>query len=97
MPLYGQGKCTTFLLNPGCPEAEAMAFEGKYESGSWDWVAKQVEEYESSGGTERNTLRDSGLPIIIFTYRGRRTGNVRKSVLIASVGGAPIIRAGTTA
>jgi F420H(2)-dependent quinone reductase len=77
-----------------------MAFEGKYEPSSWEWVAKQVEEYESSGGTEANTLRDTGLPIIIFTYRGRRTGNVRKSALmrvehngryalIASVGGAP--------
>jgi hypothetical protein len=28
------------------------------------WVADQVELYESSGGTEGLTLRDTGLPVI---------------------------------
>ena len=35
-----------------------------------DWVREQVELYESSGGTEGTTLRDSGLPVIIVTNTG---------------------------
>ena len=65
-----------------------------------DWVAKQVELYESSGGTEGLTLRDTGLPVIIVTNTGRKTGAIRKTplmrvadgdnyVLVASKGGAP--------
>ncbi len=64
------------------------------------WVRDQVELYESSGGTQGTTLRDSGLPVIIVTNRGNRTGAVRKTplmrvkdgdnyVLIGSRGGAP--------
>ena len=65
-----------------------------------NWVAEQVELYEGSGGTEGLTLRDTGLPVIIVTNRGRKTGAIRKTplmkvvdgnsyVLIASRGGAP--------
>jgi len=65
-----------------------------------DWVAEQVELYEGSGGTEGLTLRDTGLPVIIVTNRGRKTGAVRKTplmravdgnsyILVASQGGAP--------
>ena len=43
-----------------------------------DWVREQVELYESSGGTEGTTLRDSGLPCIIITHKGGKTGAVRK-------------------
>ena len=64
------------------------------------WVAEQVELYESSGGTEGNTLRDTGMPVIIVTNRGRKTGAIRKTplmrvvdgdryILVASQGGAP--------
>lgn len=64
------------------------------------WVADQVELYESSGGTEGTTLRDTGLPVIIVTNRGRKSGAIRKTplmrvadgpnyVLVASQGGAP--------
>jgi deazaflavin-dependent oxidoreductase (nitroreductase family) len=64
------------------------------------WVAEQVERYESSGGTEALTLRDTGLPVIIVTHRGRKTGAIRKTplmrvvdgknyILVASQGGAP--------
>jgi deazaflavin-dependent oxidoreductase (nitroreductase family) len=63
-------------------------------------VAEQVERYEASGGTEALTLRDTGLPVIIVTNRGRKTGAIRKTplmrvvdgknyILIASQGGAP--------
>src|SRR5207247_2240680 len=64
------------------------------------WVAEQVERYESSGGTEALTLRDTGLPVIIVTNRGWKTGAIRKTplmrvtdgrnyILVASQGGAP--------
>jgi len=42
-----------------------------------DWVREQVELYESSGGTEGTTLRDTGLPCIIITHKGGKTGAVR--------------------
>ena len=45
---------------------------------SLDWVREQVELYESSGGTEGTTLRDSGLPCILVTHKGNKTGAVRK-------------------
>ena len=65
-----------------------------------DWVREQVELYESSGGTKGTTLRDTGLPVIIVTHSGNKTGAIRKTplmrvregnryVLIASQGGAP--------
>ncbi len=66
-----------------------------------EWVRQQVELYESSGGKEGTTLRDTGLPVVIVTYTGRKTGAVRKTplmrvvtddgtyVLVASKGGAP--------
>ena len=64
------------------------------------WVAEQVELYEGSGGTDGLTLRDTGLPVIIVTNRGRKTGAIRKTplmrvvdgnryILVASRGGAP--------
>ncbi len=64
------------------------------------WVAEQVELYEGSGGTDGLTLRDTGLPVIIVTNRGRKTAAIRKTplmkvvdgnsyVLVASQGGAP--------
>ena len=43
-----------------------------------DWVREQVELYESSDGTEGTTLRDTGLPCIIVTHKGSKTGAVRK-------------------
>ena len=65
-----------------------------------DWVREQVELYERSGGTKGTTLRDTGLPVIIVTHVGNKTGAVRKTplmrvkdganyVLVGSQGGAP--------
>ena len=65
-----------------------------------DWVREQVELYESSGGTQGTTLRDTGLPVVIVTHTGNKTGAIRKTplmrvkdganyVLVGSVGGAP--------
>jgi deazaflavin-dependent oxidoreductase (nitroreductase family) len=64
------------------------------------WVRDQVELYESSGGTQGTTLRDTGLPVIVVTHRGNKTGAIRKTplmrvndgtryVLVGSMGGAP--------
>ncbi|MEM9620580.1 MAG: nitroreductase family deazaflavin-dependent oxidoreductase [Pseudomonadota bacterium] len=64
------------------------------------WVRDQVELYESSGGTEGTTLLDTGLPCILFTHVGNKTGATRKTplmrvksedsyVLVGSMGGAP--------
>lgn len=64
------------------------------------WVADQVAEYEASGGTRANTLRETGIPVIIVTMKGGKTGATRKIALmrvehegcyslIASKGGAP--------
>jgi deazaflavin-dependent oxidoreductase (nitroreductase family) len=47
-----------------------------------DWVREQVELYESSGGTEGTTLRETGLPCIIVTHIGGKTGGIRKIPLM---------------
>jgi len=63
-------------------------------------VRDQVELFESSGGTEGTTLRDTGLPIVIVTNLGASSGKVRKTpvmrvehdgsyAMVASQGGAP--------
>ena len=51
----------------------------KYVPSPRDWVREQVDLYESSGGTEGTTLRDTGLPVIIVTHTGNKTGAVRKT------------------
>jgi deazaflavin-dependent oxidoreductase (nitroreductase family) len=73
----------------------------EYRPSARQWVRDQVELYESSGGKEGTTLRDTGLPVVIVTHTGRKTGAVRKTplmrvvaddgtyVLVGSVGGAP--------
>ena len=64
------------------------------------WVRDQVELYEGSGGKDGTTLRETGLPVIVVTNRGNRTGAIRKTplmkvkdgnnyVLVGSKGGAP--------
>ena len=72
----------------------------EYIPSTREWVADQVELYEGSGGTDGLTLRDTGLPVIIVTNKGRKTGAIRKTplmramdgsnyILVASQGGAP--------
>ncbi len=72
----------------------------EYIQSALDWVHEQVELYESSGGTKGTTLRDTGLPCIIVTHTGNKTGAIRKIplmrvevderyVLIGSYGGGP--------
>jgi F420H(2)-dependent quinone reductase len=77
-----------------------MSLEGEYEPSPAEWVRNQVAEYESSGGQRANTLGDTGMPVIIVTTRGNKSGKIRKTplmrvehdgeyALVASKGGAP--------
>src|ERR1700748_3863928 len=77
-----------------------MTVHGDYVPSPAKWVRDQVEAYERSGGREANTLRDTGLPVIVVTMRGNKSGKIRKIALmrvehdgeyalVASVGGAP--------
>ncbi|MFF4553341.1 nitroreductase family deazaflavin-dependent oxidoreductase [Streptomyces sp. NPDC001422] len=77
-----------------------MPLEGEYEPSPTQWVREQVELYEGSGGTKGTTLADTGLPVIILTTRGAKSGKIRKTPLmrvendgryavVASLGGAP--------
>lgn len=77
-----------------------MAIEGDYVPSALEWVRDQVDLYERTGGREGNTLRDTGIPVIIVTMKGAKSGNVRKIALmrvehdgeyalVASMGGAP--------
>lgn len=77
-----------------------MPITGEYVPSPADWVRDQVEQYEQSGGTRGATLADTGMPVIIVTYRGKVSGKVRKIALmrvehgghyalVASKGGAP--------
>ncbi|MFF1721215.1 nitroreductase family deazaflavin-dependent oxidoreductase [Streptomyces sviceus] len=77
-----------------------MPLEGEYEPSPTQWVREQVELYESSGGTKGNTLMDTGMPVIVLTTRGAKSGSLRKTPLmrvehdgryavVASLGGAP--------
>jgi F420H(2)-dependent quinone reductase len=75
-----------------------MPLTGDYEPSPFDLSRKQVDLYERSGGTEGTTMR--GMPVVILTSVGARTGKLRKAALmrvehegeyavVASLGGAP--------
>ncbi|MFE4964768.1 nitroreductase family deazaflavin-dependent oxidoreductase [Streptomyces sp. NPDC056660] len=77
-----------------------MPLEGEYEPSPAAWVREQVELYESSGGTKGTTLMDTGMPVILLTTLGVKSGKIRKTPLmrvehdgkyavVASQGGAP--------
>ena len=75
-----------------------MPLEGEYAPSPWDWSREQAEKYAESGGTEAGDMK--GMPIILLTTVGARTGKLRKTPLmrvehdgeyaiVASLGGAP--------
>jgi deazaflavin-dependent oxidoreductase (nitroreductase family) len=77
-----------------------MTLTGNYVPSPQAWVRDQVETYERTGGREANTLFDTGLPIIIVTTRGNKSGALRKTpvmrvehdgeyALVGSQGGSP--------
>ena len=75
-----------------------MSLNGEYEPSPTEWVREQVASYEGSNGTSGNTMR--GMPVIILTTLGAKSGKLRKTPLmrvehngeyaaVASLGGAP--------
>ena len=75
-----------------------MPITGEYEPSTEQWVRDQVELYEGSGGTDGTELR--GMPVIILTSKGAKSGKIRKTPLmrvehdgsyaaVGSQGGAP--------
>ena len=71
---------------------------GDYEPSALGWVREHVEQIVRTGTTDGVTMK--GLPIVLMTYRGVKTGKVRKTPLmrvehggryaaVASQGGAP--------
>ena len=75
-----------------------MPLTGEYEPNAMEWVRKQVELYESSGGTEGTTI--VGRPVVVLTMLGAKSGKLRKIPLmrvehdgryaaVASMGGQP--------
>ncbi|HET8601632.1 MAG TPA: nitroreductase family deazaflavin-dependent oxidoreductase [Segeticoccus sp.] len=75
-----------------------MPLEGEYVPSPSSQVAEQVRRYEATDGREANTMK--GLPIIVLTSRGAKSGKIRKIPLmrvehdgdyaaVASMGGAP--------
>jgi deazaflavin-dependent oxidoreductase (nitroreductase family) len=87
-------------MSPDARKILVMSLQGEYEPSTAQWVRDQVEAYESSKGERASTLRDTGLPVIIVTSRGNKSGKLRKTplmrvehdgeyLLVASKGGAP--------
>lgn len=77
---------------------QGMALTGEYEPSASGWVREHVEQILRTGTTDGVTI--SGLPTVLMTYRGARTGKVRKTPVmrvehegryaaVASKGGAP--------
>ena len=67
----------------------------EYIPSTWGWVADQVDLYEGSGGTDGLTLRDTGLPVIIVTNMGNKTGAIRKTPLMRVVDGNSYVLVGS--
>jgi deazaflavin-dependent oxidoreductase (nitroreductase family) len=75
-----------------------MPLEGEYAPSPWDWSREQADKYAESGGTDAADMK--GMPIILLTTVGAKTGKLRKTPLmrvehdgeyaiVASLGGAP--------
>ncbi|WP_255947189.1 nitroreductase family deazaflavin-dependent oxidoreductase [Streptomyces odontomachi] len=75
-----------------------MPLDGEYEPSPSQRAREQVELFEGSGGREGTTMR--GMPVVILTMYGAKSGKIRKTPLmrveyegayavVASMGGAP--------
>lgn len=75
-----------------------MPLTGEYKPSTATWAREQAEKFEKSGGAEAGDLH--GLPIIVLTTVGAKTGALRKTALmrvehegrylvVASKGGSP--------
>jgi F420H(2)-dependent quinone reductase len=78
-----------------------MALQGEYAPlDPAGWVAEQIQQWESSGGTDGTTLRETGLACVIVVNRGAKSGLLHRTPLmrvehdgkylaVGSKGGAP--------
>ncbi|WP_078698804.1 nitroreductase family deazaflavin-dependent oxidoreductase [Aeromicrobium choanae] len=75
-----------------------MPLTGEYEPSTSEWARTQAETFEATDGREANTLQ--GVPIIVLTSVGAKSGKLRKTALmrvehdgdyavVASKGGHP--------
>jgi deazaflavin-dependent oxidoreductase (nitroreductase family) len=75
-----------------------MPLSGEYAPSTTDWAREQAETIESTNGAEGTEMR--GMPVIVLTSRGAKTGKLRKTALmrvehdgqyavVGSLGGAP--------
>src|SRR3954453_6369695 len=75
-----------------------MPLSGEYAPSASDWAREQAETIESTNGAEGTEMR--GMPVIVLTTRGAKTGMLRKTALmrvehdgeyavVGSLGGAP--------
>src|ERR1700758_1281152 len=75
-----------------------MPLSGEYAPSPLDWSRDQADKYAESGGTDAADMK--GMPIILLTTVGAKTGKLRKTPLmrvehngryaiVASLGGAP--------
>jgi deazaflavin-dependent oxidoreductase (nitroreductase family) len=76
-----------------------VTIEGEYEPSTSEWVRNHVSSITEAGTTDVATIR--GLPVVMMTMRGARSGKVRKVpvmrvehdgeyAVVASQGGAPV-------
>ena len=68
---------------------------GEYIPSPRGWVREQVERYEASNGTEATTLRNTGLPVVIVTNVGQKTGATRKTPLMRVKDGSNYVLVGS--
>ncbi|WAC67230.1 nitroreductase family deazaflavin-dependent oxidoreductase [Agrococcus sp. SL85] len=75
-----------------------MPLQGEYAPSTSAWAREQAERFEATNGAEANDM--NGMPIIVLTTVGARSGKLRKTALmrvehegeyavVASKGGAP--------
>src|SRR6185436_15850380 len=100
MTIGGSGRSVQRTGSVAQPRArvEIMPLSGEYKPSTSDWARKQAEKFEATDGAEANLLR--GVPIIVLTSVGAKTGGLRKTALmrvehdgrylvVASKGGHP--------
>jgi deazaflavin-dependent oxidoreductase (nitroreductase family) len=57
-----------------------MPLTGTYAPSTDDWARAQADTYETTAGAEAGDLR--GMPIIVLTSVGAKSGNLRKNALM---------------
>ena len=61
-----------------------MPLTGEYAPSTSDWARRQAETFEATAGREANTLR--GVPIILLTSLGAKSGKVPRQALGVRIG-----------